>query len=156
MVNLVHPETSKILDDQLRPESQYRTRRGRGRPTTRCVTTSSSALADAMKGGELTPGGKGGEGGGRHEEIIAVTVPPMVTAPSTDELILANGAKLQRWDAYNNQLYSILLLSNEGAANSLLVCFAEGPTRGNNRTSGRLGRQWPKNTSIRQCSGDVF
>ena len=60
MANLVHPEISEILDGQLRPEPLYRTRRGRGRPATRSVTTSSSALADAMEGEEPTPGVKGG------------------------------------------------------------------------------------------------
>ena len=48
--NLVHPEISEILDGQLRPESLYRIRLGRGRPATRDVTTSSSALADDLEG----------------------------------------------------------------------------------------------------------
>ena len=92
--NLVHPEISEILDGQLRPESLYRTRRGRGRPATRGATTSSSALADAMEGEEPTPGGEGMEGGGKHEEISSATVSSMATAPSMDELILANRADL--------------------------------------------------------------
>ena len=69
MVNLVHPEISEILDGQLRPESLYRIRRGRGRPTIRSATT------NAVEGEELAPGGEGREGGGQHEEISSITVP---------------------------------------------------------------------------------
>ena len=79
MANLVHPEISEILDGQLRPEPPYRTRRGHGRPATRGVTTSSSALADAMEDEEPTPGKEGREGGGQHEGISSVTVPSMAT-----------------------------------------------------------------------------
>ena len=79
MANLVHPEISEILDGQLRPEPPYRTRRGHGRPATRGVTTSSSALADAMEDEEPTPGKEGREGGGQHEGVSSVTVPSMAT-----------------------------------------------------------------------------
>ena len=51
----------------------------------------------------------------------------MVTVPLTDGLILANGAELERLDAYNKQLYSVLFLSFEGAANSFLIRFAGRP-----------------------------
>ena len=125
MANLVHPEISEILDGQLRPELLYRNRRGRGRPATRSVTTSSSALADAMEGEKPTPGV---EGGGQHEEISSVTVASMATVPSTDELILANRAELVQWDAYNKQLYSVVFLYTKGAANSFLVRFAGRPS----------------------------
>ena len=74
MTNMVHPEISKILDGQLRPEPLYRTRRGRGRLATRGVTTSSSALADTLEGEEPTPAGEGGEGQGQHGEVSPVTV----------------------------------------------------------------------------------
>ena len=67
--NLVHPGIYEILDSQLRPEPLYRTTRGRGRPATRGVTTSSSALADALESEELIPGEEDIEGGGQHEEI---------------------------------------------------------------------------------------
>ena len=61
MANLVHPEFSKSWDGQLRPEPFYRTRHGGcGRSVTRGVTTSSSALADALEDEEPTPGGEGG------------------------------------------------------------------------------------------------
>ena len=96
MANSVHPEMFKILNAQLRPEPLYRTRRGWGRPVTRSVTTSSSALADALEGEELTPGGKGVEGGGHDEEISSVTIPSTVTVPPTGELILANRFELER------------------------------------------------------------
>ena len=56
--NLVHPKISKYLDGQLRPKPHYRTRRVRGRPTTRGVTTIRSALADALEGEEPTPNGE--------------------------------------------------------------------------------------------------
>ena len=62
MANLVYLELSEILDGQLRPEQLYRTRRGCGRLTTRGITTNSSALVDALEGGEPTPDGEGGEG----------------------------------------------------------------------------------------------
>ena len=73
--NLVHPQISEILDGQFRSEPLYRTRRGRGRPAKRGVTTSSSALANDMERKEATPGV---EGGGQYEEISSVTVPSMV------------------------------------------------------------------------------
>ena len=60
------------------------------------MTTSSSALADAMKGEELTPGGEGGQGDGRHEEVSLVIALSMVEVPLTDEVILTNGAGLER------------------------------------------------------------
>ena len=103
MANLVHPKISEVLNGQFRPEPLYRTRRGRGRHTTRGVITSSSALADALEGEEPTPGGESIEGGEQHEEIFSVTVPSMATVPPTDGLILANRAELVRWDAYNKQ-----------------------------------------------------
>ena len=80
----------------MHPEPLYRTRGGRGRPTTRGVTTSSSALVNALEDEEPTPGREGGEFGGSHEEISSVTVPPMVTTSPMDGLILANGAELER------------------------------------------------------------
>ena len=59
------------------------------------MTTSSSELADALEGEELTPGGEGGKSGGRLEEISSVvTVPSMVTVSPTEERILANAAEL--------------------------------------------------------------
>ena len=91
------------------------------------MPTSSSALADALEDEETTPGGEGRKGGGHHEEIFTVTVPSMVTVLLTDELILANRAELLRWDAYHNQLYSILYLSTKGEANSFLVRFVGRP-----------------------------
>ena len=115
MANLVHAEISEILDGQLHPEPLYWTRYGRDRPATRGVTTSSLALADALEGEELTPGGEGGKCGEGPDEISSVTVPP------TDELILADGAKLERWDAYNKQLFSVLFLSIKGAADSFAI-----------------------------------
>ena len=129
MANLVHPEISEILGGQLRPQLLYRTGYGRGRPATRGVTTSSSALADALKGEESAPGGESIEGGGQDEEISSVTVPSMATVPPTDELILANRAELLivRWDAYNKQMYSVLFLCTKDAANSFLVRFAGRP-----------------------------
>ena len=81
--------------------------RGRGRPATRGVTTSSSALADALEGEEQTPGEEDGAGEGQHEEIPSVTVPSMATVPPTDDLILANRADLVRRGAYNKQLYGV-------------------------------------------------
>ena len=99
--NLVHKKISETPDGQLRLEPLYRTRRGRGRPKIRSVTTISLALADAMEGEEPTPGV---QGGGQHEEISSMTVSSMATVPSTDELILANRAELVQWDAYNNAL----------------------------------------------------
>ena len=113
------------LDGQFHPEPLYRTRRGRGRAVTRGVTTSSSALADALEGEELTPGGEGGEDGGQHEKIFSVTVPSMVTVPPTDEPILANRAEMERWDTSDKQLYSTLFLSIKSAANTFPVLFAE-------------------------------
>ena len=87
MTNLIRPEIYEILDGQLRPEPLYRTRRGRGRPATRGVATSSSALVDAMEGEEPTPGREGIEGEGQHEEFSSVAVPSMATVPSTDERV---------------------------------------------------------------------
>ena len=110
IANSVHPNFPKILDGQLRSEPFYRTRRGRGRPATRGVTTSSSALADTLEGGESTPGGEGCEDGGRHEQIFSETVPSAVTVPPTDKLIFANGAELERREAYNKQFFSALFL----------------------------------------------
>ena len=69
MASMVHPESSETLDSELRPEPLYQTRRGRGRPATRSVTTSSSTLADALKDEEPTPGEDGGNVGGQHGEI---------------------------------------------------------------------------------------
>ena len=60
----MHPEISEVLDGQLCPNPLYRTRRGHGEPATREVTTSSSALADALAEEELIPGD---EGVGRNE-----------------------------------------------------------------------------------------
>ena len=91
------------------------------------MTTSSSVLADAMEGEELTPGREGIEDGGQQEEISLVTVSSMATVPSTDERILDNGVELMQWDAYNKQLYSVLFLCTKGAANSFLVCCAGRP-----------------------------
>ena len=54
----------------------------------------------------------------------------MVTVLPTDELILASRAELGRWDAYNNQLYSVLFLSIKGAVNGFLICFARRPNSG--------------------------
>ena len=52
MANLVHPEISKILDGQLRPEPlQHWTRRGRGRPATRGVSTSISVIENPSSTG---------------------------------------------------------------------------------------------------------
>ena len=59
------------------------------------MTTISSALADALEGGEPAPGGEGIEGGRRQEKIFLVSVPSMIIVPPTDELILANGAELE-------------------------------------------------------------
>ena len=56
------------------------------------MATNSSVLADALEDEEPTPGGKGDEGGGRHDEISSVTVPSMEIVPPTDGIILANGA----------------------------------------------------------------
>ena len=47
---------------------------------------------------------------------------PMVEI--VDELILANGAELERRDAHNKQLFSALILPTKGVANSFLVRFA--------------------------------
>ena len=127
MANLVHAEISEILDGQLRPEPLYRTRRGRGRPATRGMATSSSALADAMEGEEPTPGREGIKGEGQHKEISSGTVPSMATVLSMDELILANGDEIVQWDAYNKQLYSVLFLWTKDAANRFLVRFAGRP-----------------------------
>ena len=124
MANMVHLEVSQILDGQLRPEPLYRTGRGRGRPATKGVTTSSSEVADAVEGEEPTPGVRGE---GQHDEISSVTVPSMAIVPSMDELILVNRAELVQWDAYNKQLYSILFLCTKGAANSFFVRFAGRP-----------------------------
>ena len=44
-----------------------------------------------------------------------------------DEPILANGAELERWSVYKKQLYSVLVLSTKGVANTFLVLFAGGP-----------------------------
>ena len=44
-----------------------------------------------------------------------------MTAPPAEELILANAAKLERWDAYNKQLFSVLFLFTKDAANSFLI-----------------------------------
>ena len=96
MANLVHPETSKILNDQLRPEPLYRTRHGCGKPSTKGVSTNSLVLADALKGEEPTSGGEGRKGGEQHEDISSVTVLSMVTVPPTDELILSNRDELER------------------------------------------------------------
>ena len=56
-----------------------------------------------------------------------MTLPPIVTVPMTDELIIANPAEIERWDACIKQLYSVLFLSTKGAANSFLVRFAGRP-----------------------------
>ena len=61
MANLIHPEISEILDGQLCPEPLYWTRRGRVRPATRGVVTSSSTLADALEGEDRHPAGKAEE-----------------------------------------------------------------------------------------------
>ena len=53
-----------------------------------------------------------------------MTVSLMVIVLPMDKLILADGTELERWDVYNKQLYSILVLSTKGAANSFLVRFA--------------------------------
>ena len=127
LVNLVHNKISEILDGHLCPEPLYRTRRGRGRPATRGVISSSSALADAMESEELTPDGESIEGGGQLEEISSVTVLSMATVPTTDGLILANRTEFVKWDAYNKQHYSVLFLSTKGAANSILARFAGRP-----------------------------
>ena len=123
MIKIVH----KLLDDLLRPEPLYRTSCGRGRPATRGVSISRSALAGVLEGEEPTPGGEGSKGGRRYENISSVAVPSMVTVPPTDEVILTNGAEFERWDVCNKKLYSILFLSTKGAVNSFLVCFAGGP-----------------------------
>ena len=115
MANLVHPEISELLDDQLRPELLYRTRRGRDRPATRGVITSSSTLADFLKGG------------GQHEEISSVTFPSMATVPPTDEGILVNQAELVQWDAYKKELYSVLFLCGKKRRQQLLVHFEGRP-----------------------------
>ena len=98
MANSIYPEISEILDGQWRPEPLYRTRRGRGRPTTRGVTAIKSALADVLEGEEQTPGG---EGGGQHDKIFSLTISSMVTVPRTDELILTNEAELESQDVNN-------------------------------------------------------
>ena len=54
-------------------------------------------------------------------------VPPINTVPLMDELILANGAELERWIVCNKQLYSVLFLSTKGEANSFLVRFPGRP-----------------------------
>ena len=90
------------------------------------MTTSSSALVDALEGEKLTPGEEGREGRGQLDET-SVTVPSMLTVPPTDERIIANLAELVRWDAYNKQLSIVLFLSTKGAANSFLVRFAGRP-----------------------------
>ena len=64
MINLVHPEIFQILDVQLRPKPLCRTRSNYGRLATRGVTTSSSALADALEDEEPITGGEGGGGFG--------------------------------------------------------------------------------------------
>ena len=158
MANLVYPEISEVLDSQLRPEPLYRTRPGRGRPATRGVTTSNSALDDAMEGEEPTPGGEGIEGGGPHEEISSVTVPSMATVPSTDELILANRAELVQWDAYNKKLYSVLFLYTKGAAKSFHVRFAEARFEATNGRPGGVesnGRKIPKFFNVAAAYSDV-
>ena len=97
MANLVHPEISKILNGQLRPEPlYYRTRHGCGRPSTKGVSTNSLVLADALEGEEPRSGGEGREGGEQHADIPSVAVLSMVTVPPTDELILANRDELER------------------------------------------------------------
>ena len=101
------------------------------------MTTSSSALADALEGEEPTAGGEGGEGGGPHKEIFSVAVPSMVTVPPTDELILANRAELEHWDASDKQFYSIIFLSTKGAANTSSSALPGVLTQGNNKTDRR-------------------
>ena len=155
MANLVHPEISDLLYGQLRSEPLYQTRRGRGRPAARGVTTSSSALADAMEGEKPTSGQEGIEGGGQHEEISSMTVPSMATVPSTDELILANRTELVQWDAYNKQPYSVLFLCTEGAANSCLVHFDGRPGSRQQPDGQAAWRARAKSASTLQCSGGV-
>ena len=124
MSNLVHPRHSGILNGKFHTKPLYRARRDYGRPVTREVAVSISALADALEDEKPTPRGKGGEGGGRYEEIVLVAVPWMMR---TDEPILANGAELERWGVYKKQLYSVLVLSTNGVANTFFVIFAGGP-----------------------------
>ena len=161
MANLVRPDISKILDGRLRPEPlfDYRTRRGRGRPATSGMATSSSVPADALKGEETTPVGEGGEGDGRHEEIFSLTVPSMVTVPPTDELIFANGAELERWDACNQKLYSVLFLSTKGSANSFLERFAGRPDsrqQPDGQTAWKAMTEKYLNFSMQRCNCDTF
>ena len=146
MANLFHPEIFEILDGQLRPEPLYQTRRGRGRPATRGVTTSSSALADALEGEQSTPGWEGIESGGQHKESSSVIVPSMATVPPMDELILANRAEVVRWDAYNKKLYSVLFLCTQGALNSFLVRFAGRPN----------SRQQPDGQAAWRATGEKY
>ena len=92
------------------------------------MTNSSSVLADTLEYEEPTAAGAfvaGGEGDCRHEEISSMTVTPTVTIPPTDELILANGAELDRWYPHNKKLFSVLNPSTKGGANSFLIRFAE-------------------------------
>ena len=156
MANLVHRKISEILFGQLRPEPLYRTRRGRGRPEARGVTTSSSALADAMEGEKPTPGQEGIECGGQHEEISSMTVPSMATVPSTDEVTLANRTELAQWEAYNKQLYNVLILCTKGTANSFLV-HSDGRPGSRQQLDGQAAwRARAKSASTLQCSGGVF
>ena len=141
MAKLVHPSFFLILDGHLRPELLYRIRRGRGRPATRGVITSSSTLSDVLENEEPTPGGVGGEGGEQHEEVSSVIVPSMVTVPPTDELVLTNQGELERWDAYNKQLCSVLLSSTKSAVNSFLFRFA-GRSDSRNQPEGQAA--WKK------------
>ena len=92
MASLVHVEISEIQDDQLRPVSLLRTRRGYSRPANRGGTTSSSVLADTLQNKDHT---LGGEGGRRHKQISSLTVLLMVTVLAMDQPILANESEFE-------------------------------------------------------------
>ena len=59
-----------------------------------------------------------------------MTVLSIVTVSPTDDSTLANRPELERRDAYNKQLYSVLLLFTKGATNRFLVRFAGRPDSG--------------------------
>ena len=86
-----------------------------------------------------------------------VTLPSIVIVPPSDECILANGAELERWNAYNKQLYSVLFLPIKGTANSFLVRLAG---RADSRKQPDVQAAWKGMTkkclNFRQCSDGVF
>ena len=137
---------------QLHSEQLYRTTGGRGRSATKGITTSSPALVDNLP----TPAG---EGGSRHKTISSMTspstvkVPPTVTVhptvmvSPTRDFILANGADFKRPDAYNKHIVRFYSCPPRTGSTVSSSTMPVGPTRDNNSTNGRGGRQWPRSTS---------